>query len=129
MGQPVIRWQILSRTPDLLTEFYSRLFGWETDTDNALGYRMIDTGSARGIHGGVWPIGTEGRPMVSLYVEVDDVAEQVRHAVELGATVVMPQQKLPDGEELAIIADPEGLPFGLVKPARARPAEGVTLET
>ncbi len=117
MGQPVVQWQILSKMPDKLSEFYRQLFGWETNTDNALGYRTVDTGSARGISGGIWPAPPDGRAMVTLYVEVDDVPEQVKKAVELGAMVVIPPQKLPDGDEMAVITDPEGLTVGLVRPA------------
>jgi predicted enzyme related to lactoylglutathione lyase len=118
VGQPVIQWQILSKMPDQLSEFYRQLFGWEMNADNALGYRTINTGSERGIHGGIWPVSPEGRAMVTLYVEVEDVAEHIKRATELGATVVIPPQKLPDGDEMAVITDPEGLTFGLVKPAR-----------
>ncbi|MBV9960483.1 MAG: hypothetical protein JO360_18795 [Acidobacteria bacterium] len=118
MGQPVIQWQILSKMPEQLSEFYRQLFGWETNADNALGYRMVATGSERGIQGGIWPAAPEGRAMVTLYVEVENIAEQIERAIELGAQVVIPPQKLPDGDEMAVITDPEGLTFGLVKPAR-----------
>ena len=57
MGQPVVQFQILARNPDALTAFYAKLFGWQVNADNAMGYRTVDTGSDRGINGGVWPIG------------------------------------------------------------------------
>jgi predicted enzyme related to lactoylglutathione lyase len=50
-----MQWQIVTRNPDRLAEFYGRLFGWELNANNPLGYRMVDTGSERGIHGGIWP--------------------------------------------------------------------------
>lgn len=55
--------------------------------------------------------------MVSLYVEVDDVALYVSKANELGGTVIIPPQKLPDGDEMAVILDVAGIPVGLFKPA------------
>jgi predicted enzyme related to lactoylglutathione lyase len=55
--------------------------------------------------------------MVSLYVEVDDVGAYASRATELGGKVVMPPQKLPDGDEMAIILDVEGIPVGIFKPA------------
>ena len=33
---------------------YAKLFDWEVKTNNALNYRMVDTGSG-GINGGIWP--------------------------------------------------------------------------
>ena len=116
MGQPVMQWQILAKNPDRLAEFYTKLFAWSCDTGNALGYRTIDTGSDRGIKGGIWPAPPEGHSLVSLYVEVGDVAESIQKAGSLGGSVVIPPQKLPDGDEMAVILDPEGIPVGLFKP-------------
>ena len=120
MGQPVLRWQIISKNPDQATEFYCQLFGWSVNTDNALGYRMIETRSERGTEGGVWPCPPEGHAMVVLYVAVDDVATCVEKARQLGGNVIIPPQKLPEGDEMAVIHDPEGLAVGLFKPAQSQ---------
>jgi len=117
VGQPVMQWQILAKEPAKLAEFYTRLFAWDINTNNALNYRMIDTGSERGINGGIWPAPPEGHAMVSLYVEVDDVDAYLTKATKLGGKVVIPPQKLPDGDEMAVILDVEGIPVGLFKPA------------
>lgn len=111
-----MQWQILARDPDKLTAFYSDLFGWRVNTNNAMGYRMVDTGSERGINGGVWPIGqTEGHPLVQLFVEVEDVAGSAARVEELGGQILIPPQVLPDGDELAIVLDTEGLSLGLMR--------------
>ena len=55
MGQPVTRWQILSKNPDKTADFYSRLFGWNVSSNNPLGYREVETGAPAGIDGGIWP--------------------------------------------------------------------------
>jgi predicted enzyme related to lactoylglutathione lyase len=93
MGQPVMQWQIIAKDPDKLAEFYQGLFDWSLRTDNALGYRMVDTGSDRGIKGGIWPSPPGGHPMVALFVEVDNVAEYVDKSVKLGANLVIPPPK------------------------------------
>ncbi len=116
MGQPVMQWQILARDPDALTAFYGKLFGWRVTTDNAMGYRTVDTESERGINGGVWPIGpTEGHPLVQLFVEVDDVAAYVAKVEQFGGQILIPPQTLPDGDQLAIVLDTEGLSLGLMQ--------------
>ena len=119
MGQPVMQWQILAKDPAKAAEFYTKLFNWEINTNNALSYRTVDTASERGINGGIWPAPPEGHGMVSLYVEVDDVAAYVRKSTQLGGKVIIPPQKLPDGDEMAVILDLEGIPVGLFKPAAA----------
>ncbi len=115
MGQPVMRWQIVTKHPDRHGAFYAKLFGWEVTTNNALGYRMVDTGSERGINGGFWPAPPEAPNFVQLFIEVDDVGGHVKQATALGARVIIPPQKLPDGDEMAILHDPEGIPFGICK--------------
>jgi predicted enzyme related to lactoylglutathione lyase len=117
VGQPVMQWQIVAKEPDKLADFYTKLFDWDVNTNNALNYRMVDTGSERGINGGIWPAPPEGQSMVTLYVEVDDIGVCVSKAIKLGGKIVMPPQKLPDGDEMAIIIDVEGIPVGLFKPA------------
>jgi len=116
MGQPVMQWQILARNPDKVTSFYSALFGWQVNASNAMGYRTVDTGADRGINGGVWPIGpTEGHPLVQLFVEVDDVAQYASRVEQLGGQILIAPQVLPDGDELAIVLDTEGLSLGLLR--------------
>jgi predicted enzyme related to lactoylglutathione lyase len=111
-----MQWQIVARSPDQEAEFYSKLFGWEVNANNALNYRMMDTGSERGINGGIWPSPPEGHALVSLYVEVENVSAYVAKAVDLGAKTLIPPQKLPDGDEMALMLDPEGIAFGIFRP-------------
>ena len=119
MGQPVMQWQILAKNPDRAAEFYRQVFGWSINANNALGYRMVDTGTEKGINGGIWPAPPEGHSMVQLFVAVDDVGAYLDKATGFGANVIIPLQKLPDGDEMAVILDPEGIPFGLFKPAKS----------
>ena len=113
MANPVMQFQILSKTPDETARFYSRLFGWSVDADNPLGYRRIATGSADGIQGGIWPAPPQSPNFVQLFVAVDDVKSSVRSAEELGATVIIPPTLLPEGDELAVLHDPQGMSFGV----------------
>jgi predicted enzyme related to lactoylglutathione lyase len=117
MGRPVMQWQIVARDPARAADFYTKLFDWEVDTNNALNYRRIDTSSGRGINGGIWPAPPEGHGMVQLFVEVDDLAVYVARATTLGGKVIIPPQKLPDGDEMAVLLDTEGIPLGIFKSA------------
>jgi predicted enzyme related to lactoylglutathione lyase len=112
-----MQWQIVARNPARAEEFYTSLFDWSVNTDNALNYRMVSTKSERGIPGGIWPAPPEGHAMVSLFVEVDDVKAYAAKASSLGAKVLIPPQVLPDGDEMAMLLDPEGLALGIFKPA------------
>jgi uncharacterized protein len=120
MPNPVVQWQILAKDPAAAAKFYTTLFGWKVDTDNTLGYRLVRTNDTRGIDGGIWPSPPEGHNLVQLFVQVDDVEAYIRKAEALGAKVIVPKSELPDGDALAIVVDPSGIPFGLY---RARSCE------
>lgn len=115
MGRPVVRWQLLSPDPEAHARFYAELFDWSVDADNALGYRELRTEAGEGIDGGVWPAPPEATPFVQLFVDVEDVAACVRRAEALGARVLVPPQALPGGDEMAILHDPRGVSFGVVR--------------
>lgn len=117
MGRPVTQFQILSKNPGKTADFYARLFDWTIDADNPMGYRQIRTGAGRGIEGGIWPAPPDAASFVQLFVEVDDVAATVEKAKTLGARVIIPPMTLPQGESMAVLADVEGLPVALFKPA------------
>lgn len=115
MGNPVVRWQIISPDPDATVGFYRQLFGWTERRDNALGYRELGTGDG-GVDGGVWPGPPQERPFVQLFVEVPDVEQHVGRATRLGAKVLVPTSVLPDGDTMAVLLDPSGLPFAICTP-------------
>lgn len=109
-SSPVVQFQILSKDPAATSRFYAEVFGWKVSDTNPLGYRQLDTG---GLSGGIWPAPPEAHNFVQLFIAVDDVAAAVERAVGQGAKVLMAPQKLPEGDELAILQDPLGVPFGL----------------
>ena len=117
MGNPVIQWQIMSHNAESHSAFYARLFHWNINSNNPLGYRMADTGSERGIPGGFWPAPPEAAPFVQLFIEVDDVDACIEQTKQLGGGVIIPPQDLPAGEKMAILRDPEGMSFGIYRPA------------
>ena len=59
----------------------------------------------------------QAHSFVQLFVEVEDIAADVDKAKALGAMVLIPPQRLPEGDQLAILRDPEGMSFGLMQPA------------
>ncbi len=114
MSDPVVQWQIVTTNPDSVATFYRKLFGWKITTQNALGYREVETGDG-GMRGGIWPAPPDAHSFVQLFVSVADVDRSVEQAIQLGAKVIVPATTLPDGDMLAIVADPHGMTFGLMQ--------------
>jgi predicted enzyme related to lactoylglutathione lyase len=115
VGNPIVQFQILSKAPDETAQFYSSLFGWQVDANNPMGYRRIDTGSQEGIQGGVWPAPPQAPNFVQLYMAVEDVRSAVTKAEGLGAKVIIPPTTLPEGDEMAVMLDPQGMAFGVTR--------------
>jgi predicted enzyme related to lactoylglutathione lyase len=114
MSAPVVQWQLVATNPDELVKFYRDLFGWSISNKNAMGYRQVTTGDG-GINGGVWPSPPDGHSFVQLLVGVADVESAVRRALELGAAIIVPPTTLPDGDTLAVLKDPFGVTFGVMR--------------
>lgn len=119
MGNPVTQFQILSKKPDETAAFYSRLFGWTINANNAMGYRQIETGSKEGIQGGIWPAPPQAPDFVQLFVSVADVKAAIAKAQGLGAKVLIPATVLPEGDEMAVLHDPNGMSFAVWRPGKA----------
>jgi predicted enzyme related to lactoylglutathione lyase len=116
MPNPVIRWQIVSPEPKKAAAFYQKLFAWKLSTANALGYRELASGTGRGADGGVWPAPPDKPGFVQLIFEVTDIDHSLLDASKLGARVIVPKSALPDGDTMAVLLDPTGLPFVMCQP-------------
>jgi predicted enzyme related to lactoylglutathione lyase len=114
MSAPVLQWQLVTPTPDVVVAFYKDLFGWTATAKNAMGYRQIDTGGG-GITGGVWPAPPDANSFVQLFIGVPDVHASIAKAIALGAQIVVPATTLPDGDTMAVLRDPSGMSFGLIR--------------
>ena len=113
MSAPVVQWQFVSSQPEEVATFYTKAFGWRVTASNAIGYRQVNSGD--GIGGGIWPApaGTQG--FVQLFLGVVDVEQSVARAVTFGAEVVIPVTTLPDGDTMAVLRDPSGVTFGVMR--------------
>jgi predicted enzyme related to lactoylglutathione lyase len=117
MAHPVAHFQMITTDPVAAQSFYSQLFGWTVDAPDAMGFRPLSTGSPEGIHGGLWPAPPGVTGFVQLFVATDDVASSVAEATRLGAKVLVQPTALPEGGEVAVLHDPQGIPFGLWRKA------------
>ena len=99
-------------------EFYSNLFGWSRDTQTfgPMEYTMFKNGD-RGA-GGMYQITPEMGPIPPhwlAYFAVDDCDAKVQKASELGARVMKPADDIPGVGRFAILIDPQGAAFAIIK--------------
>jgi predicted enzyme related to lactoylglutathione lyase len=115
MGSPVMQWQIVSTDPEATSKFYGKLFNWKITSANALGYRIVETMSLQGIAGGIWPAPKDAHSLAQLFIQVDDVEGYAKQAIALGGKIIVPPSALPEGDTVAVLLDPVGMPFGIFR--------------
>jgi predicted enzyme related to lactoylglutathione lyase len=118
MGNPVVHWELMSKDPEKVSDFYAGLFGWKVKHMPEMNYRLVETGAKMGINGGIlkpdrmepWPGNT------ILYIGVDDLAAYRKKIVEAGGQICVEEQEVPGMGWLSLFTDPEGRMNGLWKP-------------
>ncbi len=113
MANAVTHFEIHGRDGKKSQDFYASLFGWEIDADNPMNYGMVSAPGGEGIGGGIAP--AMGEPMVTIYVEVEDLDKALEMAESLGGKTVLPPSEVPGGPKLAQFADPDGNVIGLTQ--------------
>ena len=107
--------------------FYDKVVGWQIGEPVAeyQGYRMIGRGDG-GFAGGVLQLTDEmkqhgARPTWLGYVGVDDADAAVAAIEQAGGKALMPAFDIPKVGRVAMVTDPQGVPFYVMKPI---PPEG-----
>jgi len=108
----VIHWEIQSRDPAKLHDFYSGALGWEIDANNPMNYGMVASKGREGINGGIG--GSQGSSRVLVYSEVPSIPSILERIESLGGRTVMPRTDIGP-VIMALYEDPEGNVMGLIE--------------
>jgi len=121
MGNPVVHFELMSKDPAKVSDFYAQLFGWKIQHLPEINYRMVDTGAQSsgtgGINGGILKPEREGPWPAQLlfYIAVDDLAKYRKEIVAAGGKIHVEEQEVPGMGWLSLFTDPEGRMMGLWK--------------
>ncbi|MFL6741310.1 MAG: VOC family protein [Sphingomicrobium sp.] len=117
-----IWYELMSPDPEGSKAFYDAVVGWTIgDAEPAHnGYRMIGR-SDGGFAGGVLPLTAEmqhhgARPMWLGYIHVADVDAAAKSIEDAGGKTLLPATDIPNVGRIAMVADPQGAPFYVMKP-------------
>ncbi len=113
MANPVVHFEIAGKEGKKLQEFYKNLFSWKIDSNNPMNYGLVAKEEG-GIGGGVAD-SRDGKPSVTMFVEVPDTDEYLKKVGKLGGKTIMPTETIPGMVTFALFSDPEGNVVGLVK--------------
>jgi uncharacterized protein len=110
-GAPVDWFEVLGSDPDRCRRFYAEIFGWQGNPAGS-SYVMVDTGTSRGIKGGMGAAADQGR-WATVYASVPDVEAVLTRAVELGGAREYGPNPVDDHMQTGALRDPAGNVFGV----------------
>ena len=120
-GTP-IWYELLSADPLASRTFYDAVLGWniEDAPSGGMDYRMIATGD--GNVGGVMRLTDSmaaggAKPTWLFYIGVEDVDATVSAITAASGTVLMAPWSIPGVGRMALVADPQGIPFYVMRGA------------
>ncbi|MBC7987684.1 MAG: VOC family protein [Sphingomonadaceae bacterium] len=122
-----IWYELMTADAEGAKRFYDDVVGWRVGpAHDEIGYRMIEAGD--GQVGGVLPLGSEmiaggARPGWLGYIGVDEVDEAVAKLQSLGGAVHAPPRDIPGVGRFAMVADPRGSAFYVMRGASEASSE------
>lgn len=117
-------YELLTTDTEAAGRFYADVIGWSVDSydSTVAGYHVLAIGT-EGIGGMMTlpPGGAESgmRPGWLGYIGVDDVDAAIAAITAAGGALHMPAMDIPNVGRIALAADPQGLPFYVMKVAGA----------
>ena len=111
MPNPVVHFEINGPDGAALQRFYAEVFDWTVNTDNPMGYGLVEAGEG-GVGGG---IASAPAPLATIYIEVNDPQAYLDKVKAAGAKVVQEVTEIPGMVTFAQFQDPAGNVIGLVK--------------
>jgi predicted enzyme related to lactoylglutathione lyase len=121
-GGEFIWYELITPDPVGAKAFYDAVVGWtiEPQPSGDMDYRMIGRSDGR-MAGGVMRLTDEmkshgARPIWLGYVNVDDVDATVASIEQSGGKTLLPAFDIPDIGRIAMVTDPQGAPFYVMKP-------------
>ena len=124
------RWvwaELISDNVDAAKTFYQEVFGWKFES----------TGSGKDAY---TLVRVDGRPIAGIvhlakpadavqsarwlpFMSVPDAARATQQAADAGGRVLLPSKALPGRGDVAVLADPEGAIFGVIRSVSGDPAD------
>jgi predicted enzyme related to lactoylglutathione lyase len=112
--------ELVTNSVPAAKKFYSGLLGWKTKPfgKGAVDYTIIFKGKDKpGGIGGMMKCPQPGNPAQWIpYILVDDVDATVKKAGKLRGNVCVPPFDVPTVGRIAVLSDPQGAAFGIIKP-------------
>ena len=114
MPNPLNHFELMTADPVKCKAFYGAVFDWQFDDESMPGYTLINAGAEP--TGAIFPKPQDAPgPCLNVYFQTDDIDGTLKKATQNGGTVIIPKTAIPNVGHFAMLADPEGIPIGLMQ--------------
>ncbi len=120
-----IWYELMTPDPNAITPFYAAVVGWTIsgagpEQSDGMDYRMIGRSDGK-FAGGVLRLSVDmlqhgARPLWLGYLSTPDVDTELSAIVSEGGALQMPAANIPNVGRIAMVTDPQGVPFYLMTP-------------
>lgn len=112
--------ELATRGVERAEGFYKDVFGWsvKTNTDVGMVYREFSPPDAPMPQGGMMELTPQHGPIPPhwmIYFMVDDCDRDAKRCQSLGGKVLLPPKDIPNVGRFAVLADPAGAAFSIIK--------------
>jgi predicted enzyme related to lactoylglutathione lyase len=111
--------ELLTKDVDRAGKFYTELFGWGSQTTDMGEFNYTSYMNGERPAGGMMEINQETMGDLPahwmVYFAVDDCDKTAEKAKSLGANVVVAPQDIPEVGRFAVMVDPQGAAFSIIK--------------
>jgi len=124
-AQSFVWYELMTTDTEAAKAFYRAVVGWKTQAfGGGTHYDVLDAGD--GQVGGIMALPPEAaatglQPCWTGYIGVDDVDAAAKRIEEAGGTIHRAPEDIPDVGRFAVVADPQGAVFMLLKGASEGP--------
>jgi predicted enzyme related to lactoylglutathione lyase len=123
-------YELITPDPDAAKAFYESVVGWEVEPGDK-DYPHLKAGDA--YVGGFLKLSDEmrshgARPTWLGYVAVDDLDSAIDLIGKSGGKVLMPPFEIPNVGRIALVADPQGAPFYVMRGAEDEASDAFALD-
>lgn len=119
--RPAVAWvDLTAPDPGRASRFYAQLFGWTLSSEATdMGTYTIGSVADGPAAGMMAPSPEEvgAPPAWTVMFAVDDIDDAYQRGLAAGATGLQPPMAIPGGDRIAVLADPAGAVFGLMRTA------------
>jgi predicted enzyme related to lactoylglutathione lyase len=118
-SHPIIFWELATQDQEKSADFFRKVFDWEVEMDERLGFYIVKTGPVpEDMDGGIFTLKKAKLPFLTIYIRVDDIEDRAKLIDEAGGLITEEPHDIGGGTKICLFNDPSGVTFAMIQPRK-----------